>query len=54
MTPDTLELAKGTKDIHKNVFIIAPIASTFSTSIKIQEKLNNVLQEIWVNDKKRN
>lgn len=50
---DTLELVKGTKDIHKNVFIIVPIASTFSTSIKIQEKLNNVLQEIRVNDKSK-
>lgn len=42
---DTLELVKGKKDIHKNVFIIVPIASTFSTSIKIQEKLNDILQE---------
>ena len=50
---DTLELVKGTKDIHKNVFIIVPIASTFSTSIKIQEKLNNVLQEIRVKDKSK-
>ncbi|MCX6223080.1 MAG: hypothetical protein NTZ69_19105 [Bacteroidia bacterium] len=42
---EELNLIKGYVDLHDMVIIIVPIASTFSTSIKIEEKIISIIRE---------
>lgn len=42
---EEMNLVKGYESVYKNFIVIVPIASTFLTSIKIEEKIQNISSE---------